>query len=68
LTVLENHFRRLGGEVSYPGSFIGTLVNDLLFVEAPEWVLSLSYGAILAAVLLTLLAVPPRRPLRSPRA
>jgi hypothetical protein len=68
LTVLENHFRQRGGETTYPGSFVGTLVNDLLFVDTPEWVLSLTYGAIFAVVLLSLLAVPPRRPFRSPRA
>jgi hypothetical protein len=67
LTVLENHFRQLGGENSYPGSFIGTLVNNLLFVDAPEWVLSLTYGLLFAAVLLTLLTVPPRRPVRGTR-
>ena len=42
-------------------SFVGRWVRRLLYYEAPPWVFTVSYVAWVAATLLTLKAVPPRR-------
>jgi hypothetical protein len=62
LTVWENRLRQLAGETTYPGSFIGTMANDVLFVDMPEWVLSCAYVLLFGLILLTLVAAPPRWP------
>jgi len=57
LTVWEDALR--GGVRAE--SFVGRWVRWLLFFEAPEWVFTTLYVAWVAATLLTLRAVPPRR-------
>ena len=64
LTVWENRLRTLAGEAAYPGSFIGTLANDMLFFEVPEWWLSAAYLLFLCLILGTFVAAPPRWPWR----
>lgn len=64
LTVWENQLRNLAGEATYPGSFIGTLANDVLFVEVPEWLLSCAYVLFFCLIVVTLVAAPPRWPTR----
>lgn len=62
LTTLEQKLRNLAGETSYTGSFIGTLVHNLLFYEAPEWVFTICYTLFGLLVLMTFVFSPPRRP------
>jgi hypothetical protein len=64
LTVWENRLRLLAGEATYPGSFIGTLTDELLFVEMPEWVLSCVYLLVFGLIVVTLVLAPPRWPRR----
>ena len=64
LTILENYLRSLGGDATYPGSFIGTLANEVLFINAPEWFLSALYIAFFLFVVATFVFSPPRRPVR----
>jgi hypothetical protein len=64
LTAWENRLRALAGEATYPGSFIGTLANDMLFVAVPEWLLSAAYISFLCLILGTCVAAPPRWPWR----
>jgi hypothetical protein len=60
LTVWEQQLRRAAGQQTYQGAFIADLVHDVLFVEAPAWVLTALYTAFGAAVLVSMLLVPPR--------
>lgn len=68
LTVWENQLRQLAGEATYPGSFIGYWVHELLFFDFPEWFMTLIYCLFGGAVLATLWLSPPRWPRRSGRA
>jgi hypothetical protein len=62
LTTLEKYFRVRAGEAVYPGSFIGHWADELIFYRGPEWVFTTCYSLFGAAVLLTLIFCPPRRP------
>jgi len=62
LTTLENHLREKGGSEVYTGSFVGHCLDELIFVEAPSWVLTICYCAFGALVLATLVLFPPRWP------
>jgi hypothetical protein len=62
LTTLENYFRDRAGQSTYPGSFIGHWADQLIFYRGPEWVFTTCYSLFGAAVLLTLILCPPRRP------
>jgi hypothetical protein len=62
LTLAENHLRRLAGQESYPGAFIGYWAHRLVFVDAPPQVLTLLYALFGLAVLATFLLAPPRLP------
>lgn len=62
LTTLERDLRRRGGEVTYPADFIAHWVRELLFVNAPPWVFTLSYSLFGLAVLVTFVLSPPRWP------
>jgi len=50
---------RAGQEVS-GGSFIGNLLHELLFFDAPEWVFNVSYVAFALLVAATFWWAPPR--------
>jgi len=62
LTTWERELRVLAGEEAQPGSFVGRLVNAVLFYDLPEWVFRVLHCLFGAAVLLTLILAPPRRP------
>jgi hypothetical protein len=62
LTDLENWLRKQGGGETYPGSFIAHWVHELLFVQVSSWVITVSYCAFGAAVLLAFFLVPPKWP------
>src|SRR5438105_4588131 len=48
------------GEVSR-GTFIGDLLHNLIFVQAPAWAFTAGYVAFAAVVLATFVLAPPRR-------
>jgi hypothetical protein len=62
LTVWEDHLRALAGHTAREGSFIGRLLDGLLFYEFAPSVFTWFYVAFAALVLLTLVLVPPRFP------
>jgi hypothetical protein len=64
LTLAENHLRRLAGQESYPGAFIGYWAHRLVFFDAPPWVFTLIYGLFSLMVLATFVLAPPRLPVR----
>jgi len=61
LTTWEAQLRIAAGEEGQPGSFVGRLVHQLMFFDAPEWAFTLAYCLFGAAVLATFFLVPPRR-------
>jgi hypothetical protein len=64
LTTLESWLRTKAGRPAQAGSFVGRVVHELLFYEAPEWMFTLVYCVFGAAVLATFVLAPPRRPER----
>lgn len=60
LTTLENYLRNEAGESVRNGSFMGQVVHDLLFYEAPQWLFTCGYCAFAILVLTTFIIVPPR--------
>jgi len=62
LTVLENRLRRMAGQETYPGAFIGYWAHRLIFVDAPAWVFTLVYSLFGLAILATFVLAPPHRP------
>src|SRR5262245_27876973 len=66
LTEWEYRLRELGGQAVSGGTFIGDLLHNLIFYDAPPWVFTLAYVAFAAAVLLTFVLAPPRRRVKSP--
>ncbi|MEM8984161.1 MAG: DUF2784 domain-containing protein [Pseudomonadota bacterium] len=59
LTTLEMHLRRLAGEATYAGSFIGYWLHNLLFFEAPSWVFIVVYTLFGSLVVATWIWVRP---------
>ena len=62
LTVWEHELRIRAGQPVQEASFIGRLVHDLLFFDAPAWVFTLAYAFFGMLVLSTFLFAPPRWP------
>lgn len=60
LTTLENYLRNQAGESVRGGSFMGQIVHDLLFYEAPSWVFTCGYCGFATLVALTFVIVPPK--------
>jgi hypothetical protein len=65
-TVWENELRRIAGQASYPGDFVGYWAHRLIFYRAAPWVFTLVYVVFGLAVLAVFLLAPPRRSRRSP--
>ena len=61
LTTLENYLRNHAGESVRGGSFMGQVVHDLLFYEAPSWVFTCGYCGFAMLVASTFVIVPPKR-------
>ncbi len=60
LTVWEDQLRTLGGHSVDQGSFIGRLLDSILFYDADPSVLTWIYVGFALLVFLTLILVPPR--------
>jgi hypothetical protein len=60
LTVWERQLRRLAGQASYTGDFLGYWAHQLIFYQAAPWVFTLLYFLFGAAVLAAFFVAPPR--------
>jgi hypothetical protein len=67
LTTWEYNLRTLAGEQAAEGSFMGRLLHDLLFFDAPRWVFTTAYISFALLVLATFWLAPPRPWRRAPR-
>jgi hypothetical protein len=61
LTDWEDALREWAGQKPSDMSFIGRVLNDVLFYNAPEWLLMACYIGFALLVLATLWLAPPRR-------
>jgi hypothetical protein len=61
LTRWEHDLRLSAGQAGYDLSFMARLLQGMIFVQAPEWVLGALHVAFAAVVLLTFVLAPPRR-------
>jgi hypothetical protein len=62
LTTLEDYLRLKGGQQGYADAFIPYWAHELIFYAGPPWVFTVCYCLFGAAVLATLVFVPPRWP------
>jgi hypothetical protein len=62
LTVWENQLRELAGQGKRPGTFMGRLFHDLVFVSLPSHYFDYIYFGFAALVLATFIFCLPRRP------
>jgi hypothetical protein len=60
MTILEDWLRGFGADQRDPGSFVGHLLDKLIFYDIPQWVFTEVYLAFGALVLLTFVVAPPR--------
>jgi hypothetical protein len=65
LTDWEDRLREAGGAPSEPGTFIGRLIDSVLFVDVSPSVLGVCYVVFGLLVLLAFVLAPPRWPRRS---
>jgi hypothetical protein len=61
LTTLEDRLRTWGGETVDAGTFMGRLLDGILFYHWPTHVFTVCYVSFALLVLLTLAFAPPRR-------
>lgn len=61
LTTLENYLRDQAGQPAQSGTFMGQVVRDLLFYDAPQWVFTCAYSLFATLVLASFWLVPVRR-------
>jgi hypothetical protein len=60
LTAWENALRRLAGEAASGGTFVGRLLDRLLFLDVPIWVIEAAHIGFALLVLGTFVLAPPR--------
>jgi hypothetical protein len=61
LTTWEQHLRGLAGDEVSHGTFVGDLLDRLIFVDAPPWAFTAAYVGFALLVGATFYFVPPRR-------
>jgi hypothetical protein len=61
LTVWEQQLRTLGGTPTQGGTFIGNLLHELIFIDAPPWAFTMAYVAFALLVAATFVLAPPQR-------
>jgi hypothetical protein len=64
LTVWEARLRKIAGQSSYTGDFVGHWVHELIFFRADPWVFTVLYTLFGVAVLIAFLLAPPGRTAR----
>jgi len=60
LTTLEKHWRVKAGDAVYAGSFVGDIVDSILFIDAPEWAIRIAHIMFALIVLSTFVLAPPK--------
>ena len=60
LTRWEGKLRELAGQEAAAGSFIGRLLDQFLFYDAPEWILNAFHVGFAILVIATFVLVQPR--------
>jgi Protein of Unknown function (DUF2784) len=60
LTTWESQLRRLAGQQTHEGTFVGRLLHDLMFFQAPPWVFTAGYITFAVLVVATFILAPPR--------
>jgi hypothetical protein len=66
LTRWERELRILGGTPGRGGTFVGNLLHDLIFFDAPPWAFAAAYVAFALLVAATFAIAPPRRRSHAP--
>jgi hypothetical protein len=61
LTIWEVTLRRMGGETTYTGTFVGHWVGRLIYYSAPEWVFIVVYTLFFVVVMASWFLVRPTR-------
>ncbi len=62
LTEWENQLRVLAHQEGHSGSFMATLVHNVMFYEAPKWVFTVLHTLFGLLVLISFLVAPPHWP------
>jgi hypothetical protein len=65
LTVLEFKLRYAPNLSEEKVSFIGTIIDSLLYYDSPGWLFAIIYAAFAVLVIITFIIVPPTRKGRS---
>jgi hypothetical protein len=65
LTAWEADLRRLAGQTATEGTFVGRLLDNLLFIDLPLWVFPILHISFAVLVLGTFVLAPPRRKRRT---
>jgi hypothetical protein len=60
LTVWEIDLRRLAGEAAAEGTFVGRLLDRLIFLDVPSWVIESLHIGFALVVIGTFVLAPPR--------
>jgi hypothetical protein len=60
LTTWEQRLRELAGDEVSHGTFVGDLLHNLIFVDAPPWAFTVAYVAFALLVIATFVWAPPR--------
>jgi hypothetical protein len=60
LTVWEIALRRMAGEAAAEGTFVGRLLDRLIFLDAPPWVIESLHIGFALVVIGTFVLAPPR--------
>ncbi|HEX4592228.1 MAG TPA: DUF2784 domain-containing protein [Gemmataceae bacterium] len=61
LTTWEQRLREMAGDQVSRGTFIGDLLDKLIFIDAPPWAFTVAYVAFALLVAATFYFAPPRR-------
>jgi uncharacterized protein DUF2784 len=67
LTVWEADLRRLAGQTAVEGTFVGRLLDNILFLDLPLWVFPIIHISFAVLVLGTFVLWPPRMKRRASR-
>ena len=59
LTVWEARLRQWAGQQVAAGSFVGSIIDRILFFHAPDWAFAISYVAFALLVAITFWYAPP---------
>src|SRR4051794_39267465 len=61
LTTWEQRLRELAGDEVSRGTFIGDLLHNLIFIDAPPWAFTLGYVTFAVVVIAPFILAPPRK-------